>query len=520
MLPRLAQRGIDVRALSYRTTEGDCAVAADLRAAGVPTEEVDATGLTPMASYDRLHTAVVAARPDVLVADHVLPAFTAGVPSMALPIVMVLRGETEWYDHLLERFVVANDMRVAAVVAVSRELEAKVVRLSRGTSIEILRCASGSIIPAETARWRARPFRVVYIGRLDDQQKRIHAILDTLIAASRALPGVSATIYGDGPQKSQVEAKLRSEDGHAVSFGGRLAPAEVFQQLLDAQALVLLSECEGLSSAVQEAMACGLPVIARRTASGVEGVLQHEHTALVLEDDNQLRCEIERLSGSAELWHRLSMSGRELARREFDIDRAADRWFDLLTRLASRHVQASGTSDPGANSTPYIRYLLGKPQLDRYEATVVVEHDSSGQLTRELATDTTRDWEIRRTILYRGIERGVLTADDVQSIARGLASEARDCPARLPDHAYRLASLWRLAGKTDEATRIFTDIAKRSSEPHLQTGSLYHLAALAHAAGRDTDALMYVQACLDIQPSHRAAHTLRQQLTGISPTAA
>jgi len=64
---------------------------------------------------------------------------------------------------------------------------------------------------------------------------------------------------------------LNSVEGHKVKLGGELEPGNVYPQLLSSQALILLSEYEGMSTAVQEAMACGVPVIMRRTASGMDG---------------------------------------------------------------------------------------------------------------------------------------------------------------------------------------------------------------------------------------------------------
>ena len=286
MLPRLAHRGIDVVAVPFHTEDGDCSVVADLRRAGVPVEVVAAAGASPVEGVHRMLSVLAELRPNVIVADHVVPALLAGswAARHGVPTVMVLRSDDHWYRHLTEMFIGGpDDLCVSAVVAVSREL-AQAAERAAPPDVRIMRCPSGTVLPTERAQWRHRPFHVVYAGRLDQEQKRVRELVAALIATSRALPGFSASLYGDGPLRAEVEHTLRNQTGHEVSYGGRLAPTELFHRLLAAQALVLLSGYEGLSSAVQEAMACGLPVIARRTASGTDGVLLHDETALVLDD--------------------------------------------------------------------------------------------------------------------------------------------------------------------------------------------------------------------------------------------
>ncbi len=507
MLPRLAQRGLDVSALSYQTTEGDCTVVADLRAAGIPVDVVDAAGLAPWDGCDGVLAALAARRPDVLIADHVLPAFIAGA-AMSVPTVMTLRSDDDLCNHLLDRFVIAGDMRVAAVAAVSHELTTRTHRLSQETTICVVHCPDGSIFPEERARWRAQPFHAVYMGRLEDQQKRIHATLDALIATSRSLPYFSATVYGDGPLRAEVEDRLRPGNGHAISYGGCLKPPDVFPHLLNAQAMVLLSAYEGLSSSIQEAMACGLPVIARRTASGVEGVLLHDETALVLDDDSQLQGAVERLAESEHLWRRLSIAGRELAHRKFDIERIADRWCDLLTRVGARRSPSEGAVPAGAEA--YLRYLRRKSPLEDYEEDFVITHGTHRREVVRHLTESAADWETRRCRFYRVIERNVLTPDDVRHVANALAESADKAWASSATGMYCVASLLRLAGRDGYAAALFEQVAATSTD--LRSGSLYHLATIAHAEGRHDDALAHAEACLDANPAHRAASALRDQL--------
>ena len=97
--------------------------------------------------------------------------------------------------------------------------------------------------------------------------------------ARRQMPGLKALIVGEGPLRAEVEAEVRrlGLEAHVVLTGLR---TDVPELLAGMDALVFSSEREGLSMAMLEAMAAGVPVIATRVGgtpelidSGVTGVL-------------------------------------------------------------------------------------------------------------------------------------------------------------------------------------------------------------------------------------------------------
>lgn len=519
MLPRLRQRGFEVAAISYHTTEGDCSVVADLRAAGIIVEVIPAARVAPVHGLERMLAMVSKLRPDVLVADHVIPGFLAGAwgTRFGLRTVAILRSDDAWYHHLLEVFLAGPAaLRVAAVVAVSRELAHAAVQVAPA-GVTVMHRSSGTVLPVRMATWRANPFHAIYLGRLDEEQKRVRSLVRTLVAMSRAMSDFSATLYGDGPLREEVEATLASQTGHRVSYGGRLGPGDVFACLADAQALVLFSAYEGLSSAIQEAMACGVPVIARRTSSGCEGVLSHGESALVLDSDDELAPAVASLMNSEALWRRLSLAGRQMAESEFDIEIAADRWAGLLLHLGagcSWPVSMYPTSHDAEEI--YLSYLSAKRDLAAFEARFLVER--SGTIVpglRRFLDDASGDWDARRCVLHRMVARGLIDLGDAASIARQLARQISDGEAQPEELQYRVASLHQLAGESGLAVDSFSRLARSAGQPARRAGSLFHLAELARNAGRIAEAVAHVRGCLDIEPDHRSAKLLLHSLTAI-----
>lgn len=516
MLPRLARRGIDVVAVSFHTREGRCRVVEDLQAAGVSTHVVTASGV-PIEDLHRLQIAFARVRPKVIVADHVREALMAGCwpARFGIPSVLVHRSEDDYYRRLLQLFVEGPEcLRVAAVVAVSEELMRATACVAPST-IEVLRCPSGTIVQAEAASWRADPFHLVYVGRFEQEQKRIRDLVRTLISVSRTLPNVSATLYGDGPLRPEMEELLLREVGHRVSYGGRLTPDAVFSKLLEAQALVLLSQYEGLASAVQEALACGLPVIARRTSSGMEGVLIDNETALIVDDDEEVIDAVERLIRDKSLWQRLSAAGRAIAVRDLDSEIAADRWQDLLTRLGTGRVWPEDAvaryEDAEAAYAASLRHTL---HLAYYEADWIVEHTHLPIAGLEpFFANTDQAWWARCRVLHKARSNGTLAAGRAAVLARMLANEGDAVGEHSDVHRYRTASLYQMGHELDRAERLFLTLAETATAQALRAGSRFHLALLGRDRDRVAEAIAHVRACLDIEPDHRAAQQLFDELT-------
>ena len=123
-----------------------------------------------------------------------------------------------------------------------------------------------------------RPPRVVMVGRLVAQKNPL-----LFVTAARALrarvPGVHFQLVGDGPLRATLEAAVRSA-GLAACVELTGERHDVPELLREADLFWLTSDWEGLSNAIIEAVASGLPVVATNVggasdlvAAGQEGFL-------------------------------------------------------------------------------------------------------------------------------------------------------------------------------------------------------------------------------------------------------
>ncbi len=101
-----------------------------------------------------------------------------------------------------------------------------------------------------------------------------------------------------------------------------------------ADLFVLPSRWEGMSNALLEAMACGLPVIATRVGGNVD-LVNHEETGLMVPPENptELSQAIARLRSDDELRRRLGAAARSHVLRFHDLRRTADHYSEQYARL-------------------------------------------------------------------------------------------------------------------------------------------------------------------------------------------
>lgn len=139
-------------------------------------------------------------------------------------------------------------------VCVSQFLAQELLLKAPATNPQVIPC--GITIPFAHATFSDQPFRVVYSGRLVEQQKCIHQVVRTLISACRSPSQIEAEVIGDGPEREACQQLvLQAGLTDRIHFLGRVPPDQVPALLARSQAILLMSSFEGLPLALLEAMA-------------------------------------------------------------------------------------------------------------------------------------------------------------------------------------------------------------------------------------------------------------------------
>jgi glycosyltransferase involved in cell wall biosynthesis len=174
---------------------------------------------------------------------------------------------------------------------------------------------------------------VVAVGRLH-RVKGQDVLIEGFARLGETVPHARLWLIGDGEERPALEELTRRHGlEHRVRFLGSLGREEVRAVLARAGLFVLPSRSEGLSIALLEAMASGLPVVATDVGGiaevirdGTEGVLVPSEDAPALAD---AVCKV--LSDSGRREH-LSRNGRERA-RSFSLARTLDAYEALFQDL-------------------------------------------------------------------------------------------------------------------------------------------------------------------------------------------
>lgn len=166
--------------------------------------------------------------------------------------------------------------------------------------------------------------------------KRHADLLDAFANVRRTTPQARLLLVGDGPDLPEVQAKIAAlgigEDVTLLSFRD-----DVDDLLPAMDALVLCSSSEGMSNAILEAMACGLPVVATAVGGNLH-LVQHEQTGLLVPplDPISLAASLQWLAQSPHARRRMGLAARSRIEREFSLDAMVLAFDQLYRRLLGR----------------------------------------------------------------------------------------------------------------------------------------------------------------------------------------
>lgn len=129
--------------------------------------------------------------------------------------------------------------------------------------------------PAPSRYATDSPLNVLYLGRLERVHKRAHDLVPLASALVDAGVPVQITVAGDGAYGSELLTRLAQVDPPGtVRLIGPIRSAAVPVVLASQQIFVQLSEVEGLSNALLEAMAAGVVPVAT-PVGGTAQVVRH-----------------------------------------------------------------------------------------------------------------------------------------------------------------------------------------------------------------------------------------------------
>ena len=329
--------------------EGDVsAAAARLQAAGIEPTVVPVRSLWRRSDVRRVREHLEAVRPDLLHTHLGYADVLGGLAARGIGLPSVSTIHADWWggsgrERAKARLMALARRRCAKrVIAVSESARNiylgrgwdspdRVVVVRNGITAEP-RPGAGRAVRAELGIGLDEPLAVM-VSRLGPEKAHDVAI-DAVALARRHLPKLRLLIVGDGELRQEVQSRAAALGGAAIVAGHR---GDVMEVLDAADLLLHPSRFDAFPTALLEAMAASVPILATATGGIVE-IVDAEETAILVDAPpraEDVARELKRLIGDPELRRRLAAAGRERFLASFQAEAWAAR-----TRLVYDEVLA------------------------------------------------------------------------------------------------------------------------------------------------------------------------------------
>ena len=229
------------------------------------------------------------------------------------------------------------------VVGVSKTIAARLQSKEAFSGKEVAYIPYGvpmpGVIPASDAL--TAPLRILYLGRLDEDQKRVRLFPEIYRQLCESRIPFRWTIAGDGPERAYLEAHMTGGKPDQIAFfAGQVNYANVPALLDDQDVLLLTSTFEGLPLSLLEAMSHGVVPVVTDLESGISEVV---------DTSNGLLVPVDNIAGYAQAMIHLHNDRTELAAKRtlarssvfpaYSISAMADRWLHLAGKASGNISQ-------------------------------------------------------------------------------------------------------------------------------------------------------------------------------------
>jgi glycosyltransferase involved in cell wall biosynthesis len=327
-----------------------CNLAGELVRRKIPTQIISFESETPLASdFDRLKIPVCFVGSERLIYEdcaeaalHSLAEFqpTVVVANLSPVSFELLRylppgvfriGVAHADDPVVYQSLSHYAGQVDLMATVSETIQTKIQAMPEFRDVRVSYLPLGVPMP-ETVNHpqpdSGRPLRILYFGRLEREQKRVHLFPEIFNQLKASGVPFVWTIAGDGAERPALERAMRSSSpDQTVSFSGNIPYTQVPRLLEEHDVFLLASDYEGLPLSLLEAMGQGVVPVVSDLSSGIRQVV---------DESNGRRIPPDNISGYAEaiLWlhfHRpelaaMSRCSRQKVVTHFSIGAMTDRW--------------------------------------------------------------------------------------------------------------------------------------------------------------------------------------------------
>lgn len=282
---------------------------------------------------DRQPDVIVSFLPNVNVAAIFTSAF------LKIPLIICERRDpsSQHFSNFLE-FSCRATYRFADMLTVQTEAVVnKVVQIY--PRLKLVREISNPLPDGVVAVRKSRPCHerktLLSIGRLSPE-KQIDLIISVFAECASRYQDWDLHVYGDGPLRADLEMQI-----HNLGMQERIIlqghTTEPWKIMVDADAFVMASKCEGFPNTLLEAMGVGLPCVAFDCPSGPREISSRgKYATLVkLDDKSGLLAALEKIMSDKIFASELGEQARASILERYRLSEIINRWDQLFREVGA-----------------------------------------------------------------------------------------------------------------------------------------------------------------------------------------
>lgn len=176
---------------------------------------------------------------------------------------------------------------------------------------------------------------IVYVGRVDYTQKRVHRVIETWAQLEHRFPDWRLTIVGDGEERENIEHMVKDLELEHVQFEGFQSPRPYYER---ASMLILVSEFEGFPLVLAECMSFGVVPVVYGSYSAVYDIIEDDKDGLIIPKTNEgfnAAVMAERMAAAMTDNRRLEQMALAAIEKskDYSIDKIYQQWMNVIVEI-------------------------------------------------------------------------------------------------------------------------------------------------------------------------------------------
>jgi len=226
----------------------------------------------------------------------------------------------------------------ASLVACSQGLKTRSLQFLPSVDINVITNGVDTerFHPAKTKQ-NPDTLKLLTVGRLSST-KRVETLIDAVEILHKNNINVQFTIAGDGSlmdQLKQLVSQKKLDDN--IKFTGRTDPEEMPQLYRQSDIYISATMQEGMSNAMLEAMASGLPIVTA-PCEGLEELIDNNGIILESETPQAIADTVTKLAENQNEYNQMSIAATNQAKK-FSWNNAAQEYLNIYKTVANRYIK-------------------------------------------------------------------------------------------------------------------------------------------------------------------------------------